>query len=60
MHCVLEQAFWARRGTKELIHRNDRESQYLSIRYTERMSEAIIEAFVGSALGSVVKYGHRK
>jgi putative transposase len=45
---ALEQALWARRDTKELIHHSDRGSQYLSIRYTERLSEANIEASVGS------------
>ena len=45
---ALEQALWARRDTKKLIHHSDRGSQYLSIRYTERLSEANIEASVGS------------
>ncbi len=37
---ALEQALWARRETNELIHHSDRGSQYLSIRYTERLAEA--------------------
>ena len=45
---ALEQALWARRDTNGLIHHSDRGSQYLSIRYTERLSEAKIEASVGS------------
>lgn len=31
-----------------LVHHSDRGSQYLSIRYTERLGEAGIEASVGS------------
>jgi transposase InsO family protein len=45
---ALEQALWARRDIKGLIHYSARGSQYLSIRYTERLSEANIEASVGS------------
>lgn len=45
---ALEQALWARRDIKGLIHHSDRGSQYLSIRYTERLAEANIEASVGS------------
>jgi transposase InsO family protein len=45
---ALEQALWARRETKGLIHHSDRGSQYLAIRYTERLAEANIEASVGS------------
>ena len=45
---ALEQALWARRETNELIHHSDRGSQYLSIRYTERLAEANIDASVGS------------
>lgn len=45
---ALEQALWARREIKELIHHSDRGCQYLSIRYTERLAEANIEASVGS------------
>ena len=45
---ALEQALWARRETKGLIHHSDRGSQYLSIRYTERLAEANIDASVGS------------
>ena len=45
---ALEQALWARQDTSNLIHHSDRGSQYLSIRYSERLSEAGIEASVGS------------
>jgi transposase InsO family protein len=45
---ALEQALYARTGTEGLIHHSDRGSQYLSIRYTERLSEVGIESSVGS------------
>lgn len=45
---ALEQALWSRWDIKGLIHHSDRGSQYLSIRYTERLAEANIEASVGS------------
>jgi transposase InsO family protein len=47
---ALEQALYARRGqlTIELVHHSDRGSQYVSIRYTERLLEAGIEPSVGS------------
>lgn len=45
---ALEQALWARRETKGLIHHSDHGSQYLSIRYTDRLAEANIDASVGS------------
>ncbi len=45
---ALEQALHARRPTDSLIHHSDRGSQYVSIRYTERLSEAGIEPSVGS------------
>ena len=45
---ALEQAIWARKETKNLIHHSDRGSQYLSIRYSERLAEAGIESSVGS------------
>lgn len=45
---ALEQAIWARKETKNLIHHSDRGSQYLSIRYSERLAEADIESSVGS------------
>jgi transposase InsO family protein len=45
---ALEQALWARNNRLELIHHSDRGSQYLSIRYTERMAEAGISASVGT------------
>ena len=47
---ALEQALYARQpGRAEtLIHHSDRGSQYVSIRYTERLAEAGIEPSVGS------------
>ena len=45
---ALEQALYARPDTDRLIHHSDCGSQYLSIRYTERLAEAGIEPSVGS------------
>lgn len=47
---ALEQALHARRRTGDdaLIHHSDRGVQYVSIRYTERLRDAGIEASVGS------------
>jgi transposase InsO family protein len=45
---ALEQALWARAGAQGVIHHSDRGSQYLSIRYTERLKEAGFEPSVGS------------
>jgi transposase InsO family protein len=45
---ALEQALHARRPTESLVHHSDRGSQYVSIRYTERLAEAGIEPSVGS------------
>ena len=47
---ALEQAVHERRPSKGigLVHHSDRGSQYLSIRYTERLAEAGIEPSVGS------------
>jgi len=45
---ALEQALWSRKHKKGLIHHSDHGSQYLSIRYSERLSEAGIEASTGS------------
>jgi len=45
---ALEQALHARPLEEGLIHHSDRGSQYLSIRYTERLAEAGIESSVGS------------
>ena len=45
---ALEQAIWARAGAEGVIHHSDRGSQYLSIRYTERLAEAGVEPSVGS------------
>jgi len=46
---ALEQELWARQPERNaLIHHSDRGSQYVSIRYSERLSEAGIEPSVGS------------
>ena len=45
---ALEQALWSRKHIDGLIHHSDRGSQYLSIRYSERLAEAGIESSVGS------------
>jgi len=45
---ALEQALYARPDTDHLVHHSDRGTQYLSIRYTERLAEAGIEPSVGS------------
>jgi putative transposase len=45
---ALEQALWARKVKGDLIHHSDRGSQYLSIRYGERLAEVGIEVSVGS------------
>jgi transposase InsO family protein len=47
---ALEQALYARQPEWDasLIHHSDRGSQYVSIRYTERLAEAGIEPSVGS------------
>jgi putative transposase len=46
---ALEMAIWARRGGLEgLVHHSDRGTQYLAIRYTERLAEAGAVTSVGS------------
>jgi len=45
---ALEQALYDRRPAKALIHHSDRGSQYVPIRYTERLAQAGIEPSVGS------------
>jgi transposase InsO family protein len=45
---ALEQAIWARKLKGSLIHHSDRGSQYLSIRYSERLAEEGIIPSVGS------------
>ncbi len=37
---ALEQAIWSRSGIDGVVHHSDRGSQYLSIRYSERLAEA--------------------
>jgi len=46
---ALEMAIWSRRGELQgLVHHSDRGSQYLAIRYTERLAEAGAVTSVGS------------
>ncbi|MFK3741658.1 IS3 family transposase [Massilia sp. TN1-12] len=46
---ALEQALYARQPERnELVHHSDRGSQYVSIKYSERLAEAGIEPSVGS------------
>ena len=47
---ALEQAIYDRRGAgvEDLVHHSDRGTQYLSMRYTDRLAEASIEPSVGS------------
>ena len=45
---ALEQAIHARRPAEKLIHHSDRGSQYVSIKYTERLADAGLEPSVGS------------
>jgi transposase InsO family protein len=45
---ALEQALYARPDIDDLVHHSDRGTQYVSIRYTERLAEAGIEPSVGS------------
>jgi len=45
---ALEMAIWGRRDLDGLVHHSDRGSQYLSIRYTERLAEAGAVTSVGS------------
>ncbi len=45
---ALEQALWSRCPGKGVVHHSDRGSQYLSIRYTERLAEMGVEPSVGS------------
>jgi len=46
--CTGTGAIYERTGTNGLVHHSDRGSQYLSIRYTERLAEAGIKSSVGS------------
>jgi transposase InsO family protein len=45
---ALEQALWSRSAIKGVVHHSDCGSQYLSIRYSERLAEAGAEPSVGS------------
>jgi putative transposase len=45
---ALEQALHDRRPVKGVVHHSDRSVQYVSIKYTERLTEAGVEPSVGS------------
>lgn len=45
---ALEQALYERQPAENLIHHSDRGSQYLSIKYTERLTDAGLEPSVGT------------
>jgi transposase InsO family protein len=45
---ALEQAIWSRSDAKGVVHHSDRGSQYLSIRYSERLAEFGAQPSVGS------------
>jgi transposase InsO family protein len=47
---ALDQAIWQRKtlDNKRLVHHSDRGSQYLSIKYTERLAQAEIDLSVGT------------
>jgi len=45
---ALEQALWSRSEVEGVVHHSDRGSQYLSIRYSERMTDAGVEPSVGT------------
>jgi transposase InsO family protein len=45
---ALEQALWSRSDIQGVVHHSDRGSQYLSIRYSERLIEAGAQPSVGS------------
>ena len=45
---ALEQAIWARETSGGLVHHSDRGSQYLAIRYSQRLAEEGIGPSVGS------------
>lgn len=45
---ALEQALWARRKVRGVVHHSDHGSQYLSIRYSDRLTEVGAQPSVGS------------
>jgi transposase InsO family protein len=45
---ALEQAVWSRSGIEGVVHHSDRGSQYLCIRYSERLAEIGAQPSVGS------------
>jgi len=49
---ALEQAVWSRSDIEGVVHHSDRGSQYLSIRYSERLAEVGAQPSVGSVSDS--------
>ena len=51
---ALDQAIWQRKppDNRSLVHHSDRGSQYLSIKYTERLAQAKIDLSVGTVSGA--------
>jgi transposase InsO family protein len=45
---ALNQAIVDRKNPKDVIHHSDREVQYLSIRYTDKMNDSGVTASVGT------------
>jgi transposase InsO family protein len=45
---ALKQALWSRSGAQGVVHHSDHGSQYLSIRYSERLAEAGAQPSVGT------------
>jgi putative transposase len=45
---ALEQAIWSRSGIQGVVHHSDCGSQYLSIRYSERLADVGVQPSVGS------------
>jgi transposase InsO family protein len=45
---ALEQALWSRSDIQGVVHHSDRGSQYLSIRYSERLTDVGAQPSVGS------------
>ncbi len=54
---ALEQALWARGKPKSVTHHSGRGSQYLFIRYIDRLAEAGFNASVGSVvIGTITRW----
>ncbi len=56
---AFEQALHACSDTDGFVHHSDRRTQYLSIRYSERLADCRIQALVGSKRGVLGQRPHR-